>query len=167
MAYLTTKRWVKERLQEWGQDHQLWDSRVMGNFPHQSDDASFSLTWLEEAKARTEGDGELFAGLDVGGPGEDETCPCVCRGPKIVLLKAWTQADPWGSVVAALNRLRSAVSSQIPGWRPPPYPQPPAESGVHCGRKDKCFLSSARSKVRGRDCEALARLHRPDGCSGR
>ncbi len=101
--YLTTRRWVKERLQEWGEDHQLFESRVLGNFPQQSEDALFSLTWLEEAKARTEGEGELIAGLDVGGPGEDETALCLRRGPRIVKLMAWTQADPWGAVVAALN----------------------------------------------------------------
>jgi len=101
--YLTTKRWVKERLQEWGPDHQLWDSRVMGNFPRQADDALFSLTWLDEAKARTEGDGELIAGLDVGGPGEDETALCLRRGPKIIKIMAWKDADPWGAVVAVLN----------------------------------------------------------------
>lgn len=109
--YLTTRRWVKERLLEWGEDHQLFESRVLGNFPHQSEDSLFSLTWLEEAKARTEGDGDLVAGLDVGGPGEDETALCLCRGPKIVKLMAWTEADPWGSVVAALNPYRKELKA--------------------------------------------------------
>ena len=109
--YLTTRRWVKERLSEWGQGHQLWDSRVMGNFPHQSDDALFSLTWLEEARARQEGDGEVFAGVDVGGPGEDETGLCVRRGPKIVLLKAWTQDQPYGAVTAALMPFKKELKA--------------------------------------------------------
>ena len=109
--YLTTKRWVKERLQEWGEDHQLWESRVLGNFPHQSDDSLFSLTWLDEAKARTEGDGDLVAGLDVGGPGEDETALCLRRGPKIIKLFAWRDADPWGAVVAALNPYRKELEA--------------------------------------------------------
>jgi hypothetical protein len=74
--------------------------RVVGNFPLRSDDALFSHTWLEEAKPHNEGDGELFAGLDVGGPGEDETALCLRRGPKIVKLMAWTEADPWGNFPA-------------------------------------------------------------------
>src|SRR5712691_1585108 len=74
--YLTTRRWVKEKYLEWGLGHPLWESRVLGNFPLQSEDALLSLSWLEQAKLRTEGDGELWAGLDVAGPGEDETALC-------------------------------------------------------------------------------------------
>jgi phage terminase large subunit len=100
--YLTTRRWVKEKYYEWGPGHALWESRVLGNFPMQSEDALLNLTWLEYAKLRTEGDGELCAGIDVAGPGEDETVLCVRRGPKIVLLRAWAKHDPRGDVLAAL-----------------------------------------------------------------
>src|SRR6266850_6112471 len=44
--YLTTRRWVKEKFHEWGLGHPLWESRVLGNFPKQSQDALISLTWL-------------------------------------------------------------------------------------------------------------------------
>ena len=37
--YLTTRRWVKEKYFEWGPGHPLWESRVLGNFPMQSEDA--------------------------------------------------------------------------------------------------------------------------------
>ena len=84
--YLTTRRWVKEKFSEWGPFHPLWESRVLGNFPLQSEDSLLSLTWLEQAKLRTEGDGEVWAGVDVAGPGESETVLCVRRGPRIVLL---------------------------------------------------------------------------------
>src|SRR5437016_6492136 len=50
--YLTTRRWVKEKYHEWGPGHPLWESRVLGNFPKQSQDALISLTWLEQAKQR-------------------------------------------------------------------------------------------------------------------
>jgi ribosomal protein L37AE/L43A len=109
--YLTTRRWVKEKYTEWGPGHPLWESRVLGNFPVQSEDALFSLTWLERAKLRTEGDGEVCAGLDVAGPGEDETVLCVRRGPRIVLLKAWTGSDPRGEVLAALLPFKSQLKS--------------------------------------------------------
>ncbi len=55
--FLTTRRWVKEKYLEWGSGHPLWEARVLGNFPAQSEDALISLTWLEQAKLRTEGDG--------------------------------------------------------------------------------------------------------------
>jgi ribosomal protein L37AE/L43A len=100
--YLTTRRWVQEKYKEWGPGHPLWESRVLGNFPTQSEDALFALTWLEQAKLRTEGDGDLYAGIDVAGPGEDETVLCVRRGPRIILLRIWANRDPRGDVLAAL-----------------------------------------------------------------
>jgi hypothetical protein len=102
LPYLTTRRWVKEKYFEWGPGHPLWDARVLGNFPMQSEDALLSLAWLELAKIRDTGDGPVRAGLDVAGPGDDETVLCVRRGPRIVLLRAWANRDPRGEVVAAL-----------------------------------------------------------------
>jgi phage terminase large subunit len=100
--HLTTRHWVKEKYWEWGPGHPLWESRVLGNFPTQSEDALFALTWLEQAKLRRGGDGNLYAGLDVAGPGEDETVLCVRRGSAIIQLRGWTNRDPRGDVVAAL-----------------------------------------------------------------
>jgi phage terminase large subunit len=104
--YLTSLRWVKEKHYEWGPGHPLWEARVLGAFPLQSEDALLSLTWLEQAKLREDGDGEVKAGLDVAGPGKDETVLCVRRGPKIVLLRAWPDSDPRGKVIAALSPYR-------------------------------------------------------------
>ena len=107
--YLTTRRWVKEKYKEWGPGHPLWESRVLGNFPTQSEDALFALTWLEQAKLRTGGEGDLYAGLDVAGPGEDETVLCVRRGFMIILLRSWANSDPRGDVVAALQPYRASL----------------------------------------------------------
>jgi phage terminase large subunit len=112
LPFLTLRRWVKEKFHEWGPGHQLWESRVMGNFPMQSDSALFWLTWLEQAKVRElKGEGEFCAGLDVGGPGEDETVLCVRRGAEIVLLKAWAQPAPRGDVIAALRPFQNGLKS--------------------------------------------------------
>ncbi|HSR09308.1 MAG TPA: hypothetical protein VLM42_19405 [Bryobacteraceae bacterium] len=46
VPYLTTRRWVREKYSEWGPGHPLWDSRVLGNFPEQAEDALISLSWL-------------------------------------------------------------------------------------------------------------------------
>jgi hypothetical protein len=102
--YLTTRRWVKEKFFEWGPGHPLWESRVCGNFPAQAEDALLSLAWLERAKnSERIGVGKVTAGLDVAGPGEDETVLTIRRGPQILLQKSWPQADPRGSVIAELN----------------------------------------------------------------
>ena len=109
--HLISRRWVKEKYSEWGPRHPLWESRVMGNFPLQSDNALVSLSWLEQAKLRTDGDGEVAAGLDVAGPGDDETVLCVCQGPRIVLLRSWARPDPRGDVLAALLPFKSRIKN--------------------------------------------------------
>ena len=108
--YLTSRRWVKEKFREWGPGHPLWESRVLGNFPSQSEDALLSLACLEQAKLRDTGDGPLCAGLDVAGPGEDETVLCLRQGRKIVLLNAWANQDPRGDVLAALLPYKSRLA---------------------------------------------------------
>jgi hypothetical protein len=101
--YLTTRRWVKEKFSEWGPGHPLWESRVCGNFPRQAEDALLSLAWLEKAKlSERRGEGKVSAGLDVAGPGEDETTLTIRRGLQILLMKSWPDADPRGQVVAEL-----------------------------------------------------------------
>jgi len=77
---------VREKYAEWGPGHPLWEARVLGQFPRQAEDALISLAWLEAASLRTESDarGPLCAGLDVAGPGEDETVLVVREGSRIV-----------------------------------------------------------------------------------
>jgi hypothetical protein len=111
VPYLITRRWVKEKYFEWGPGHPLWESKVMGNFPQQSEDALLSLTWLELAKLRETGDGELVAGIDVAGPGENETVLCLRSGPRIVRLTAWTKSDPRGDLLAALLPYRGQLKA--------------------------------------------------------
>src|SRR5260370_42669700 len=55
------------------------------------------------------GDGAVFAGLDVAGRGEAETVLCVRRGPRIVLLKAWSNSDPRGQVLDALKPFKAQL----------------------------------------------------------
>jgi phage terminase large subunit len=112
VPYLTTRRWVKEKYHEWGPGHALWESRVLGNFPTQADDALISLDWLEAAKYQEGGeDGRFYAGLDVGGPGESETVLCVRDGQRIVLLETWSRQDPRGKVIAALMPFKDRLQT--------------------------------------------------------
>jgi hypothetical protein len=107
-AYLVTRRWVRDKHAEWGVDHPLWAARVLGQFPVQGDDALISLTWLEEAARRPARDagGPVTAGLDVAGPGDDETVLVIAEGPRVLVLRAWSEPDPRGAVVACLNSYR-------------------------------------------------------------
>lgn len=97
--YLTLRRWVLEKWHEWGASASpLWDIKVMGQFPAQSEDALIALAWLEAAKARKPGhDHEpLRAGIDVAGPGEAETVVSIRQGPNRIAMKAFTQSDARG-----------------------------------------------------------------------
>ena len=111
VPYLTTRRWVKEKYHEWGPGHPLWESRVLGNFPAQAEDALLSLTWLEQAKIREHpvDEGILEGGLDVAGPGEDETALAIRCGPKLIHLASWTESDPRGKVLAALDPFKGRI----------------------------------------------------------
>src|SRR2546429_90824 len=111
--YLVTRRWVREKYAEWGPGHPLWEARVLGQFPRQAEDALISLAWLEAASLRTESDarGPLCAGLDVAGPGEDETVLVVREGSRIVSQLCWTKSDPRGEVVAALAPYRGRLGA--------------------------------------------------------
>ncbi len=110
--YLTTKRWVKERFAEWGPGNHLWEARVCGRFPAQSEDALISLAWLEAAKARVRaGEGRITAGLDVAGPGEAETVLTLRRGCEVLSLDAWPDPDPRGKVVARLNEAKDELDA--------------------------------------------------------
>jgi phage terminase large subunit len=122
--YLTTRRWVLDRYKEWGSDHQLYQSRVLGQFPTQSSDSLISLAWLERAKLDESAPGpdeEICAGLDVAGPGEDETVLCVRQGRRVLSVEAWPKEDPRGEVIAKLKPYearitRFAVDSIGLGW---------------------------------------------------
>jgi phage terminase large subunit len=103
--YLITRRWVKERYYEWGLDHPSWQSRVRGRFPTQSEDALLSLAWLEEQKIREikeKDSDEIVAGLDVAGPGDDETSLTIRKGPKVIFHEATAEKEPRGWVMMRL-----------------------------------------------------------------
>ena len=107
--YLTTRRWVREKLDEWGEGSSPWLSRVAGEFPTTRDDTLLPLAWLDRARALGAapnlGDA-LQAGVDVAGPGSDETVLVVRHGTRIVSTQAWQHADTRGDVVAALMPYR-------------------------------------------------------------
>lgn len=112
--YLTTRRWVLDRYHEWGEDHPLYQSRVLGQFPAQSAYSLISLTWLEKAKLReaeAKDDEYIYAGLDVAGPGEDETVLTIRKGNKILSLDAWPKEDPRGDILVKLRPYKGKLKT--------------------------------------------------------
>ncbi len=119
VPYLISRRWVREMVETYGIDHFFVQTRVLGNFPEQSEDSLISLTWLDRAKAlridtrasvTTE---RINFGIDVAGPGESET---VVYGigeqtGNVAVMEAINDADPRGKVVRVLEDNRKRL-----GW---------------------------------------------------
>lgn len=103
--YLITRRWVREKHQEWGESHPAWHSRVRGRFPTQATDSLFPLGWLEQSQRRRAAYSKgvpMTAGIDVAGEGEDETVVYIVQGDDIIALGVFTEPDPRGGVAALL-----------------------------------------------------------------
>jgi phage terminase large subunit len=110
--YLVTRRWVKERYLRWGPNHPMYRARVLGEFPEQSELSVYSLAWIEAASHEPEsipddaGHRIIQVGIDVAGPGEDETVMVARVGGVIIAQHAWSLPDSRGVLVAALGNLR-------------------------------------------------------------
>lgn len=104
--YLVTRRWVREKYYEWGPTHPLWESRVLGQFPTEADDALLSLAAIERAtRIPVEDDGlvDVEVGIDVAGPGEDETAAVATNQGRVLAEQAWADKDSRGAVVRFLQ----------------------------------------------------------------
>jgi phage terminase large subunit len=111
--YLTTRRWVAEKLTEWGLGHPLWQSRVCGDFPTEREDSLVWLNWVEKAKKadlKVEEEDIWQVGIDVAGPGSDETVLCVRHGPRLMEMRSWAGSDVRGAVV---NLLRNYEGKEL------------------------------------------------------
>lgn len=102
--YLTTRKWVKEHYEEWGPNDPRYIARVRATFPLNADVMLIPLLWAERAKRPPVAeDAPITAGIDVAGPGEDETVLVLRRGGEVLKVQAWGQPDPRGPVAAALE----------------------------------------------------------------
>jgi hypothetical protein len=112
---LVRRAWVIERYHAWGPNHPQWASRVLGEFPKEDPYSVFPLTWIERSK-REPTPAELGlakrmrsgiqVGIDVAGPGHDETCLTARIGGIILRQEAWADPDPRGPVLRVLGELK-------------------------------------------------------------
>lgn len=114
--FLTRRRWVKEMYFKWGPTNPRFMSRVLGEFPSQADNSVFSLEWVEKAslpweqehlQALLSSGAYLQIGVDVAGPGEDETSAYARIGPYVIAHEAWSDPDARGRVVGFIGRLQA------------------------------------------------------------
>jgi hypothetical protein len=85
---------VWEKLHNWGADSPAYQARVRGRFPDQDAYALYPMDKVEAARLRDTPQGlPLEAGVDVAGPGDNETCCYVRAGDRVLRWQAWRLAD--------------------------------------------------------------------------
>jgi hypothetical protein len=103
VPWLTRRRAVVEMYHKWGPNNPRFQSRVLGEFPTQASDAVFPLAWIERAALPFEDEDlkphlrpglYIQVGIDVAGPGDDETVATARIGPFVVAQEAWSDPDP-------------------------------------------------------------------------
>jgi phage terminase large subunit len=103
--YLTTRRWVHEKLHTWTEDSPLWQSRVRGQFP-QAVGGRAALAGLagggRTARDRGHRCGRVGGGHRRGRAGRGRDGAAVRRGPTLVREARGRSPDPRGEVLAAL-----------------------------------------------------------------
>ncbi len=99
--FLIRRRWVKDRYLRWGPNHPMYQARVLGEFPTQSDYAVFALAWIERSRREpTEDEMKrsrgcvIQVGIDVAAGGDAETTACARVNGIIIAREAWAHPDP-------------------------------------------------------------------------
>ncbi len=112
---LTTREWVDEHKETWGEDSPIYQSRVMGEFPEQEENTLIRLTHLEAAASRdpvtVEGDDEVVLAVDVARFGSDRSVILRRRGFQVEEIRVFRNMDTVelaGWVVAAIKEVKPA-----------------------------------------------------------
>jgi hypothetical protein len=116
---LVTPKWVADAEQNWGTESYLYQVRVMGEFPSESEDTLVPLRLVEMA-ASADRNGGLDGGLveigvDVARFGSDKSAICVRRGDQIVSLESFGRQDTMSTAgrVAAIAGEYSPAAIRI------------------------------------------------------
>ncbi|MBI3912530.1 MAG: hypothetical protein HY320_16545 [Armatimonadetes bacterium] len=119
---LVTARWVRERRAEWGEDSLLYQTRVLGNFPEQEEDALIPLAWIEAAVTRGSRklservapgcEGLVEMGVDLARFGTCESVAYVRQGPDVVAAAYWRKED----LMQSTGRVAELIRRYRPAW---------------------------------------------------
>lgn len=76
--------WVEQRRRQWGEDSPVFQARVLGEFPDQSEDSLIALSWIEAAReASLEPTDDRAIGVDVARYGNDDSVLIPRDGPVV------------------------------------------------------------------------------------
>jgi hypothetical protein len=103
---LVTQEDIETYAADWGVESAYFRATVNAEFA-ESEDNLIPLAWLQAAAGEIPPEtnvdsAELIAGIDVAGPGEDETVLTIRSGPAIIAQHHWRIDDPRSEVAAIL-----------------------------------------------------------------
>ena len=100
---LVTPKWVADAEKNWGTESYLYQVRVLGDFPTESEDTLIPLKLIEQAVERSivnsendsgnEDGAQVEVGVDVARFGSDKTAICVRRGDQVISLETFSRQD--------------------------------------------------------------------------
>ena len=99
---LVTKDWVDERREKWGEDSPIFQSRVLGEFPNDNEDALIKLSWVEDSILRYQKakrlPGPITYSVDVARQGKNKTVHILRQGRRIIFVKSYQGYDLMATV---------------------------------------------------------------------
>lgn len=107
---LVTRRDIDRMAEDWGEDSPYFRTTVNAEFA-ETEDGLLPLSWLLAAKDRPSVDAgdDLHAGIDMAGPGEDETVLFVRQGSNIIHQWSSRMPEPRGALIAQLMPYKSRL----------------------------------------------------------
>ena len=150
---LVTREWVDEREKEWGRDNPLFQARVLGDFPTESDDTLISLNWIERAtnKKIEIGTSKKTLGCDLARYGTNETVASEFDGYRVSLPIIRLGSSLVDSAGAVMSHLRA---NEVERFRQHEVEIFADDIGVGGGFVD--ILQREGFKIRGICCNAVS-----------
>ena len=96
---LVTQKWVDDAKVNWGEDSPMYQIRVLGDFPSESEDTLISLKIIENAVEGkdevpdAQDDQPVELGVDVARFGSDRTVICARQGDWVIEMESFTKKD--------------------------------------------------------------------------
>ena len=101
---LIQKAWVAERAEEWGEDSSRYKSKILAEFPDQSDDAFFKQADIDKAydtDLSGADNGSRILGVDVASSGNDRSVVALNKGGRVRIIDSWGHGD----IVDSIDRI--------------------------------------------------------------
>ncbi|MCJ7830935.1 MAG: hypothetical protein MUP86_00205 [Dehalococcoidia bacterium] len=108
-----SQEWAEARKRQWGEESPVYQARVLGEFPEQSEDQLISLSWIEHARQNDLGEllevepgksWQQMAGADIARFGADDSALLRRVGPVVLMAETWHGND----LMSSTGKIRAA-----------------------------------------------------------